>query len=176
MLHSSLGDERAVRPPRNFRSAEGVRAAWLSATGPFARTPKGRTPAQRYGLRYEAKVHEHLSLLFPGHYIPSQWFQYIDDRGARRWCQTDGLLSLGTLVVIFEVKARFSADGWWQLRRLYSSVVVAALKPTTLGCCLVTRHYDPAASFPEAHERISDLERWIIRRQFAQVGVFPWRR
>lgn len=177
MLHSALGDGRALRPPRSFVSSEGVRSAMVCESGPFASPPKGRTPAQRAGIAYERKVHEYLSETFCDSYRPSQWFLYTDACGARRFCQPDGLLLLGNVVVIFEVKARFTADAWWQLRRLYSSVVVAALKPTVLGCCLVTRSYDPAQPFPEAHEYIprGDIEGWVIRRQFAQVGVLQWK-
>lgn len=180
MQHSapSVGDGgglAAVRTPRGFKAVEGVREAWVAATGPFSRTPAGRTAAQRAGLRYERKVHGYLEDTFPGLYMASQWFQYRDACGALRWCQPDGLLRLGNVVVIFEVKARFGSDGWWQLRRLYSSVVTAAWRPSILGLCLVCRNYDPFVPFPEGHDVVDDVERWVIRRQFAQVGVLPWK-
>lgn len=175
MLHSSGGDDRAVRAPRGFRAAEGVRAAWLAPAGPFSRAPKGHTAAQRAGLRYEAQVHEYLEAQFPDLYHPSCWFRYVDDKGVHRWCQPDGFLRLGNLVIIFEVKSRFTSDAWWQLRRLYSSVVLAAFKPSVLGACVVCKTYDPSTHFPEAHELIDDLQGWVVRRQFAQVGVFPWK-
>lgn len=176
MLHSSEGDGRAVRPPRRFRAVEGVREAWASRTGPGFSSPKlSGTRAQRAGIAYERKVHAYLEEAFPFLYTASQWFRYRDAEGGLRWCQTDGILRLGNVVVIFEVKSRFTPDAWFQLRRLYSSVVATALKPTVLGTCLVTKYYDPAVPFPESHELISDLERWIIRRQFAQVGVFTWK-
>lgn len=174
MLHSSFGDGRAVRQPRGFTMAEGVREAW-PCDGPFSCTPEGRTAAQKAGLAYERKVHEHLADTFGSAYTPSQWYSYLDSSGKRRWCQPDGIVRVGALAVIFEVKSRFTADAWWQLRRLYSSVVVCAHKPTQLGTCLVTRSYDPAVPFPEAHELISDIERWVIRREFAQVGVLQWK-
>jgi hypothetical protein len=176
MLHSSEGDGRALLPPKRFRAAEGVREAWAASTGPFSLTPKPRgTPAQRAGVVYERKVHAYLEEVFPFLYTASQWFRYRDHSGSLRWCQPDGILRLGNVVVIFEVKSRFTADGWFQLRRLYSSVVATAFQPRTLGCCLVTKNYDPAIPFPERHELVSDVERWVIRRQFAQVGVFPWK-
>ncbi len=175
MLHNSLGDGRAVRTPHGFRAAEGVREAWLAPAGPFSRTPKGNTFAQRAGLRYEAKVHEHLDDLFPSLYHASQWFKYVDSRGVHRWCQPDGYVRLGNMVVIFEVKSRFTTDAWWQLRRLYSSVVQTAFTPKILGLCIVCRSYDPSVPFPEGHELIDDLEAWVIKRQFAQVGAFPWK-
>lgn len=184
MLHSSNASSRlamgenearsAVRQPRSFHDAEGVREAW-PCDGPFSRTPEGRTAAQKAGLKYERDVHAFLSSTFADAYIASQWFSYLDRKGARRFCQPDGLLRLGSMVVIFEVKLRFTSDAWWQLRRLYSSVVVAAFKPRILGTCVITRSYDPAVAFPEAHELIDEVERWVIRRQFAQVGVLQWR-
>jgi len=143
--------------------------------GPFASTPKGKTPAQRAGLAYEHKVHAYLEATFPGTYTASQWYSYLDERGIRKFCQPDGILRVGSMAVIFEVKIRFTADAWWQLRHLYSSVVICALKPKLLGLCLVTRSYDPSIPFPEAHELHTDVERWVIRRQFAQIGVVQWR-
>jgi hypothetical protein len=175
MPHSSLGDGRAVRPPKSFRVSEGVRDAKVLPAGPFSRTPKGSTASQRAGLRYEGKVHDYLASQFGDAYVPSQWFSYVDGGGVRRYCQTDGLLRVGPLAVIFEVKLRFSSDAWWQLRRLYSSVVTTALRPSQLGLCLICRNYDPHMPFPEGHDVVDNVERWVIRRQFAQVGVFPWR-
>jgi hypothetical protein len=181
MLHSAnalLGDGQsrsALRQPRGFHMAEGVRSAEALERGPFSSTPKGKTPAQKAGLAYEAKVHEHLQDTFAESYRASQWYSYIDGKGARRFCQPDGVLHLGSMAVIFEVKIRFTADAWWQLRRLYSSVVLCALKPKLLGLCLVTRSYDPSVPFPEAHELHFDVERWVIRRQFAEVGVIQWK-
>lgn len=174
---SRLGDGpvlRALRAPRGFREVGGVREAW-PCESPFSRTPTGRTAAQKAGLRYERKVHEYLASVFCDAYSPSQWFGYYDVHGSRRFCQPDGILRFGNVAVIFEVKARFTGDGWWQLRRLYAPIVRVAFAPSLLGLCLICRSYDPSVPFPERHDVLSDVERWVVRREFAQVGVFPWR-
>lgn len=170
-----LGVERA---PRGFRVAEGVRSAWIEASGPFGRTPaplRG-TAAQKAGIRYERKVHEHLSSLFGSAYRPSQWFRFEDRNGALRWCQPDGLLSLGPLVVIFEVKARLVPDAWWQLRRLYEPVVRRGLRPAALGLCTITRNFDPHIIFPEPLYLIAGkLEDWARGERFERIGVYTWK-
>jgi hypothetical protein len=178
-------------PPSSFRCAEGVRAAWPSAEGPFGRTPsplssgkrrgtvrcgasqKG-TPAQRMGLRYERKVLSYLSGVFPG-FIPSQWFRYASDAGTK-WCQVDGLLLLpGGKVLIFEVKYSFVEAAWWQLRKLYEPVVRRAYYAREVGLCLICRSYDPSKRFPEEVELLPDLKIWGERPSFSKIGVFSWK-
>lgn len=175
MQHSSVGDDRAVRPRIGFRAAEGVRAAWVAASAPFSRTPTGHTRAQRSGLAYEAKVHAHLESTFADLYNPSLWFKYVDSGGRHRFCQPDGVLRLGNMVVIFEVKSRFTSDGWHQLRRLYAPVVQEAWRPSLLGLCLIVKSYDPFTVFPEQANLVTDLQRWVVARSFSSMGVFPWR-
>lgn len=162
----------ACRPPRGFREVEGVREARPMPQGPFGSTPTNfvGSPAQKAGLRYERHVHAMLDAVFPGTYRASQWYQYRDRKGILKWCQPDGVLLCGSLAVVFEVKARFCAEAWWQLRRLYSSVILCAHQPSVLGLCVVCKSYDPSVPFPERHVVVDDIEGWVVRRQFAEIG------
>lgn len=139
-------------PPRGFRAAEGVRSAWLLASGPFsARTPKtacGRTPAQRLGLAYEKKWHAYIQSRSLGVYHAGPWIGFAT-RGGSRTCQPDGFLQMGKVGIIFEVKSRLVSDAWWQLRHLYAPVVRLAYGVHSLGLCVVCRHADPLVVFPE---------------------------
>lgn len=163
-------------------------------SGPFDRST-GKlygTAAQKAGVRYERKVQERLSEIFGEAYSPSPWFRFLGRpgrtrrtqrrgaagaSGAWRWCQPDGIVRIGEaggLVVIFEVKSRFSSDGWYQLRQLYHPVVMAAYRPAVVGLCLISRYYDPFVSFPEDPHLIPNLEQWVVRRDFKRMGVFSW--
>lgn len=137
-------------PPRGFRPAEGVRAAWPSEGGPFTRTPtlRGRTPAQKNGIRYERKVLKELSDRFGTSFRPAQWMRFEDETG-ERWCQPDGILLRPEGATIFEVKYTFISDAYYQLRQLYSPVVQRAFLPKKINLIVVCRNFDPATPFPE---------------------------
>lgn len=162
-------------PPKGFRAAEGVRSAWLIGEGPFGRTPRrAGTLAQRNGRRYERQALKYLAGVLGRGFTPSQWFRFYDGGGAApRFCQTDGLFVDGAGVVIFEVKRTFSADAWWQLTKLYSPVVRAALAPKRLQCVVVCKSFDPATAFPEPYEHTEMLDGW--RERLSGIGVFQWR-
>lgn len=162
-------------PPRGFRSAEGVRRAWLSGGGPFGRTPslRGKSAAQKAGIRYERKVNKELSLELGAGFDSSVWFRYNDASG-ERWCQVDGLwwANDGETAVIFEVKSRFTSDGWYQLRLLYEPVVRAALQPKRIQHVLICKSFDPAMPFPEDFNLIPSVRSPL---EPGVVSVLPWR-
>lgn len=174
MRHSSPSESRALRPPLGFRAASGVREAWRTSS-PFPRTPAGKTAAQKFGIRYEKRVHEFLHAALPGLYDASPWFKYRNGKGELRYCSPDGIFRLGNVAIIFEVKSRFTSDAWYQLRRVYEPVVRAAYGPTRLGLCVIAKSYDPSTIFPEPYDLLDALEPWIIHRQFDTIGVFPWK-
>jgi hypothetical protein len=112
------------------------------------------------GIRYENKVHSYLESFYGDRYLAGPWLHFLDDRGDWRWCQPDGLILdfEGGRIVIVEVKYQFTADAWWQVRRLYEPVL-RALFPARLWkfeACQIVKWYDVAIDFPErtvlAHE------------------------
>jgi hypothetical protein len=105
------------------------------------------------GVRYEKKVHEYFTSLFPDHYVSNPWVTFQVDGAARpRWCQPDGLLIdvQQGLVTIVEVKYQHTSDAWWQLEMLYKPVL-RAMFPRDLWqfrCVEVVKWFDPAVAFP----------------------------
>jgi hypothetical protein len=151
-----------------------VQSAWLIGEGPFGCTPRRNrgTAVQRAGKRYEKAALAYLASVLGRDFAPARWFRYYD--GTRlRYCQTDGLLRDAEGVVIFEVKVSFTADAWWQLRKLYEPVVRAALAPKRVGLVVVCRSFDPAIAFPEPYEHTNLLAGW--REALTKIGVFQWR-
>lgn len=128
--------------------------------------------AQRAGRRYEKKALGHLASVLGRGFDPSRWFKFYDGTKLR-FCQVDGLLRVGEDVVIFEVKIGFTADAWWQLRRLYEPVVRVALNPKRVDLVVVCRSFDPAVAFPEPYEKTELLAGW--REALTKIGVFQWR-
>ena len=162
-------------PPHWFRAAEGVRAAWPTATGPFPRTPtRGGTPAQRLGKRYEAKALTHLAETLGPPFISSQWFRFTSGSGIR-FCQVDGILHEEAATTIFEVKLRFSSDAWWQLRHLYEPVVRRAYMPKRIHLCIVCRSFDPSAPFPEPVNHLRGLNRMHLEGGGDRISLYSWK-
>jgi len=148
-MASCGGVNGSLAPPLRFRPAGDVKSAWPCDSGPFANVQKlSGTPAQKAGKRYEKRVLAKLSALFGSGFRPSQWFRFVSQDGIR-YCQVDGLLHREGLTAIFEVKYSFTADAWWQLRKLYQPVVQRAYHPNKLALVLITRYFDSAIAFPE---------------------------
>ena len=159
-------------PPSGFRSAEGVTSAWPVSKGPFARPPtlRGRSAAQKIGIRYERKALARLSQEHGAAFIPHQWLKYrVGDN--THFCQPDGLHFEGECITIVEVKARFTSDAWWQLKKLYGPVVQRAYTPKQLEYLIICKSFDPWTSFPEEYNtilRFTHAKRGVI-------NVYPWR-
>lgn len=176
----SRAPDAPCRPPRGFRSAEGVRRAWPTGEGPYGRTPstfvpKNASAAQKAGLRYEKRVRSLLEARIPG-LRPGQWFRYEHPSGGVFYCQPDAVLVHEDRAVVFEIKYTFTSDAWWQLRRLYEPVVRAAYYAREVGLCIVCRNRDPHTPFPEPVTDI-ELSRLIEWPTWASRGIvcLSWR-
>lgn len=163
----------ACAPPRRFRSAEGAVDARREISGPFAAPSlRGKTSAQKIGIRYERKVLKELGAIHGPEFSPSQWFSYrVPNDTARRWCQVDGFLSTSSGITLFEVKSRFSSDAWYQLRRLYEPVVRGVFPTVPLRLVVVCRSFDPWTPFPEAYTLIESFDNLVDH----SINVLPWR-
>lgn len=118
---------------------------------PFSTTAK-LTGVRRQGIKYEQRAHEWLLGLYPQKYVPSPWFQFIDDTSNKiQWCQPDGLLidvRAGRIVVV-EIKLKHTSDAWWQLYHKYLPVVHHTFGPLFKYCAAeVVKWYDCAIPFP----------------------------
>lgn len=171
--NSLAGGVVQVPAPPNFKGVRGL-ASRVEIGGPSF-ISKGKTSAQKAGLRYEAKVQAFLRELFPA-YQPSPYVRFMDERGSRV-CIPDGLLTFEyKRAVIFEIKYTHTPDAWWQLKRLYEPVLKAAgfEEVQTIEVC---KTYDPTTPFPCKVELLEEenLRRFALTESPA-FGVFPWNR
>lgn len=159
------------RPPPGFRPAGRVSRAWKTEC-PFPSSGR-KSGAMKAGLAYEKKVKDLLFRQFNASFCPSQWFCFSNDDDARRYCQTDGLIVQGDQILLVEVKIRWTASAWWQLRELYLPVIRAAFGPKHVALLAVTKTFDPAIHIPEPVEfveKLQDFEFWSERK----VHVHLW--
>lgn len=152
--------------PRKFVPAGEVAQAVLEFNPPFNLVkPKRRTGRKADGLRYERKVQERLTGLYPDQYVESPWLRFRERNCQRyRLCQPDGLLidiRRGKITIV-EIKLSHTAYAWWQTRQLYEPVVKALFGNSEnpgrwkFAICEIVKWYDPDVVFPERYTLISD--------------------
>lgn len=147
----STPSERASRaaPPRGFRFIRGQPSA--VRFGGSVPHNRGRTYAQKLGLRYEQKVHDVLSAIYGARYQPAKSILFEDRSGLRR-AIPDGLLLLdtgkgSTKIVIVEIKYSHCEMAWWQLNRLYLPLL-QQLTHTQIHLCEIVHTFDPDIAWP----------------------------
>ena len=106
--------------------------------------PKGRTPAQREGLRYERKVRDALRLaLGDANVVHNPWFIFEDAEGSA-YCCPDFIITLPYGIVVIEVKLSYVDEAIIKLRRLYCPVVAKAFGEAVTPL-VICRHLTPLA-------------------------------
>lgn len=139
-------------PPASFRGVQPGEVHAARFSPPPNLRKRQYTGRRLAGIKYERKVHLHLSALYGDLYLASPWLSFrVDNR--LRFCQPDGLLFLppeGRLILV-EVKYQHTADAWWQTRHLYGPVLQSIFPAAlwALEACEVVKWYDPAVRFPE---------------------------
>jgi hypothetical protein len=165
---SEYGVSRASpSPPRGFKLIRGTPSC-VRFAGEVPHN-RGRTFAQKAGLRYEQKVHDILSAIYGPAYRPAPSILYEDRSGLRR-AIPDGLLDLGDRVVVVEVKLTHCEKAWWQLNRLYVPLL-RQLTSKPLWGCEVVRTYDPDVIWPGPHVITKSLHKWDT----GNTGVIEWK-
>lgn len=161
-------DRRRARPPRGFKLLRGaVTDVQFAGVTPVNR---GHTAAQRMGLAYEQKVHDVLRSIYSIDYRANPSILFRDSTGARR-AIPDGLLKVGSNLVLIEIKLSHTEKAWWQLRHLYLPLLQKLVVPgTRIYCVELCRTYDPSVEFPEPHRVIKSLH-----DVSDTVGVLQWR-
>jgi len=164
-------------PPKRFKPAGTILWTRYSPTAPpFARGRRKRTGRRAQGIRYEQRGHDFFEKLYGTRYIPSPWFQFLEeDSCAPRWCQPDALLfdPAQGRIHILEFKLQHTSDAWWQLRQLYFPVI-RSIFPKALwdiALCEVVKWFDPSTAFPE---KIVMAEKPEIVLG-GELGVHIWR-
>lgn len=133
-------------------------------------TSRGRTQAQKMGLRFETKVHDVLEAIYDIDYRRSPAVLFEDRSGLHR-AIPDGILKIGDSLVIVEIKLRHCERAWWQLKRLYEPVLRTMVVPgARVRCVEIVRSYDPDEPFPGAHSVVTSLH----KLPEAAVGVLQW--
>lgn len=145
------------QPPNKFRPIARLQWAEMTPNGPFDKdSPPRYTGARAEGIRYERRVHEAFSLLFPPVpgsplYFSGQWIRFVDS-GRMHWAQPDGLLvdfERG-LITILEIKLRHTQSAWFSLRQLYEPLIRYLFGPRwRYAVCEIVRWFEPRIPWPE---------------------------
>lgn len=158
---SGNSDRGAAPPPPQFihyLPQGAVQNAWRSAERPFAGSRSRKSGAQKAGLAYQKKVVKWAFESNHGFALEvSPWFAFTDDSDSRHYCQPDLLFISGFSILVAEVKLRWTADAWWQLRKLYLPVLAKVFPKHDLRALCICKSFDPAVKFPEPIELHSAL-------------------
>lgn len=115
-------DSGRVIPEGRCRVVEGL----LSATWADCKIypiPKGLTPPQRLGRRYQRRLGRHLRELFPGFEIKEEpWILFEDSNGSGA-ASPDFVLHLYNMILLVESKLTFTLEGVRQLLGLYQPLL-----------------------------------------------------
>ena len=144
----------------------------LQGVPKFVKSGRRRRGRKGVGLRYEAKVHEHLLKEFDG-YMPSPWFRYTTIEAPNRvnYAQPDGLIidiEKGR-VLICEMKYSHCAEAYFQLLDKYLPIVRKFFNNSdlendggnplwTFATVEIVYWFDCAVAFPTTPERRARLQ------------------
>jgi hypothetical protein len=137
-----------------------------------AKEASSLTPAQKRGLKYQAKVEKELLQLFPGRVIPRPWFRYKQDWVVKR-CEPDLLLETDSGICVVEVKYSTIPEAWGKLNKVYGPVVKQAYR-VPVALALITRRFDPAVRFDCCVTQLEGLEA-LLQWRGEGLGVVSWR-
>ena len=143
---------RLPPPPAYIKFPLGdIRDASFADSSPYAGKRSRPSGAQRAGLAYQKRIEVFLRDTVPSSSLDvGPWLWYVDACGRRSYCQPDFLIREPSRVVVVEVKIRWTADAWYQLRRVYLPVLSRAMPSARLVPLVICRSYDPAIRIGEA--------------------------
>lgn len=170
-----MSSARYCPPPRSFSPAGAIHWVRHSLRAPdFTFARERSTEAQRAGLRYERKAHQHFEGQYPLLYVAGPWLHFSSSIGGERWCQPDAWLVdvRRGVITVLEYKLRHTSDAWWQLRKLYEPVTRALFgsRQWEIGVMEIVQSFDPSTSFPEQVIRMRD----ISELEPGRFGVHIW--
>ncbi len=119
------------------------------ARPPFIVKTRTRNPKYTRGLKYERKVSEKLDSLYGSDWEPGAWFWYqAAGMEKRKYCQVDGILTVGKRKILVECKYNHCPDAYFQLTNLYLPVVRFLFPKAEIALCEIVKWYDPDTAFP----------------------------
>lgn len=144
---------------------EVLEAQILNGVPKFVKTGRRRRGRKGLGLRYEAKVQDHLAEIFDG-YLPGPWFKYrTTDAPARiNYAQPDGLIvdvARGQ-ITICEMKYKHCAEAYFQLVDKYLPIVRKFFNNSeiwTFATVEIVYWFDGTTAFPTQVAMRKDLSR-----------------
>lgn len=133
------------------------------------------SPAQRRGLKYQAKVEEALSALYSGRVILRPWFRYKTTQGKVLRCQPDAVVlsSDWDWACVVEIKISTIPECWRKLNDVYLPVVKRVYRIPVFAS-LVTTMFDPHVGFPCKISQLEGLER-LGEWKGEGLGVVSWK-
>ena len=162
----------SVSPPQSFRPLGDFFHVQITGHLPEGYAV-GRTSSQRRGLKYEAKVQGWLKKQLGSEYMVQPRLEVLGKTCILRTLLPDGLLILGSVATIIEIKSQHMPESYWQLRHLYEPAVRALPIVCHVNCLTVVKSYDPAMPYPEEIERVFDVQDWVLR-EHTKIGVLRW--
>lgn len=162
-------------PPRfATRDATECRTAELLEFPPQHKRKTRSSPAQKLGLRYEARVFRHLAMELDRAVFFHPAFRFNANRPFDEHAIPDAIyLSEAGILTIFEVKLKHTADAWYQLRKLYLPVVQKAYPGTQINLCEICREYDPSIVLPRPPQFVEKLNEFTSVKQ-NEFGIYLW--
>ena len=128
--------------PKGFNSLKDCQACHFTVPPAFASGKPARTPDQRKGLRYEGRVISKLEREALGTWegFPHPWLRAYDGAGNSRLMQCDwvGINVKLWRVLIVEIKLTATAQGWWQLNRLYRPALEKVFPKWDVSLLMIT--------------------------------------
>lgn len=139
---------------------------WAALAARPSALPIGRPRGQKaWGVRYEREVAAAISVGIHG-----QWFKFEDSAGVGV-CQTDLLLDLGTVMLVLEVKYTWTAEGHFQLDRLYQPVVEMVFGKPAIGVVVCKKLI---IGMPAEVKVAADLKSVIGNARAGEHAVLHW--
>jgi hypothetical protein len=142
------------------------------------RRPRGSSPSQKAGLRYQRKVCAGLGRVFrdarrKATFHEGQWLAFTTkSSGGYCYCQPDLVVECADDVYVIEIKLSSTTDAWWQLVHQYGPIVrrLYGKEPRLVN---VVKNFNPDVEFPDADE-------WTLCFDPTDVtshkrSIVPWR-
>lgn len=155
----TLGDGAAPPPPQyiKYLPQGSIKNVWRSED-PYRGKRFRRSGAQKAGLAFQKHVVKWAGERNDLFLEVGPWFAFTDDSDSRHFCQPDLLIRVNGLVLVCEIKLRWTADAWWQLRKIYLPVLEKFWPTSSFAPVCLCKSFDPAVSFPEEIQIRSELE------------------
>jgi hypothetical protein len=158
-------------PARRFSHAADLHIANVRWGTPLVRPLTRPRGAKKAGILYERKVQDVLMAIYGTLYEPSPVINYTL-RGVRKAAIPDGILRLGDVAWIVEVKLAHTVRVWEQLMDRYVPLVRALEPQRRIRAVEVCRTYDPHVVMPGPHALIHSLHK---SAPLGALEVLQWR-